>query len=152
VASIIPATIGHVEELSGKLRVQDERECQAGYGISASTGLLLSFLASKAAWAIICRDRAVGMGGVCEISEGMGAPWFLATADIRYAARFVAQVSRPYVEKMLELYPILVNRIHARNIRAVRWLRWIGFTIQPAKPWGVSGELFHEFSRCRVCV
>jgi hypothetical protein len=39
-----------------------------------------------------------------------------------------------------------VNLVHARNERAVRWLRWLGATIDPAVSWGLAGEKFMPFS------
>ena len=35
--------------------------------------------------------------------------------------------------------------VDARNARAIRWLRWLGFRIHPAEAHGIQGLPFHRF-------
>jgi hypothetical protein len=57
--------------------------------------------------------------------------------------RHVGEAPR-YIRMMLEDNPRLVNRVHARNSVAVRWLQRVGFTLHPATP-EQNGEMFHTF-------
>jgi hypothetical protein len=47
--------------------------------------------------------------------------------------------------RMRAAYPQLENHVDARNRRALRWLGWLGFTIEAPAPWGVEGRPFHRF-------
>jgi len=58
---------------------------------------------------------------------------------------FLAE-SRRQVGRMLGHYARLENRVDARNGPAIRYLRWLGFTLEPATPWGAAGLPFHKFS------
>ena len=46
---------------------------------------------------------------------------------------------------MLKTYRVLTNYADARNTTAIRWLRWLGFNILPAIPFGLDGLPFHPF-------
>jgi hypothetical protein len=38
----------------------------------------------------------------------------------------------------------LVQYVDARNERAVRWFKWLGFEVSDAEPLGLNGEPFHK--------
>jgi hypothetical protein len=46
---------------------------------------------------------------------------------------------------MLQVFPHLINFVHAENRTSVRWLRRLGFTVHPVMPYGRLGEPFHPF-------
>lgn len=52
-----------------------------------------------------------------------------------------------YVEIMQEMFPILENHVDARNIKAIVWLRWLGFDIMSTELHGPFGAKFYFF-RC----
>lgn len=76
---------------------------------------------------------------------GVGAPWLLGTEEVSRQARALTALTGRYIHAMLEAYPHLVNYVHAPNRTAVGWLRRIGFTLEPAAPYGPRGEMFHKF-------
>lgn len=43
-------------------------------------------------------------------------------------------------------FALLTNYVDARNAVSIRWLRWLGFEIEPAAPFGIHGLPFHRFS------
>ena len=51
---------------------------------------------------------------------------------------------------MLAYYDRLENRVDARNVPAIRYLRWLGFTLWPVMPWGHAGLPFYPFTIRRV--
>ena len=53
--------------------------------------------------------------------------------------------NREYVRQMQAAFPTLRNMVDARNEVSIRWLRWLGFTIEPAIRWGAAGMPFHPF-------
>ena len=42
-------------------------------------------------------------------------------------------------------YPKLRNHVDARNSSAITWIKWLGFTVEKAVPYGPDGVLFHPF-------
>jgi hypothetical protein len=81
---------------------------------------------------------------------GVGIPWMVGTDQLPRHSRALLRTSRPAVELMHARFPELVNYVDARNVAAIRWLRWLGFKVEPAAPYGVAGLPFHRFSRdCR---
>ena len=55
-----------------------------------------------------------------------------------------------YVENILKtkygVKEVLINYTDARYTKALRWLRWLGFHMHEAVPYGVNGELFHPMT------
>jgi hypothetical protein len=49
------------------------------------------------------------------------------------------------IEEMLTICPRLYNMVHGRNKESIRWLKWLGFTIDDPVPHGPDSELFHKF-------
>jgi hypothetical protein len=72
-------------------------------------------------------------------------PWMLGTDLVARHQRVLMRRCRPYIQGMLRAYPHLFNYVHAENYRAVRWLKCVGFTLQPPAPFGPLGALFHRF-------
>ena len=80
------------------------------------------------------------------LAAGEGSPWLIGTDLIRQHARVLIPRVRPYIDAMLRAYPRLENYVHAENRVAVGWLKRVGFTLHPAQPFGLRGELFHRFT------
>ncbi len=53
--------------------------------------------------------------------------------------------SRPMIEVMLAEFSHLENYVDARYKKCIRWLKWLGFVIHDAVPFGVQGLRFHKF-------
>jgi hypothetical protein len=43
------------------------------------------------------------------------------------------------------MFPEMRNYVDARHARSIRWLKWLGFTIEEARPMGFAGLPFHPF-------
>jgi hypothetical protein len=39
------------------------------------------------------------------------------------------------------------NHVYAKNRMSIRWLKWLGFELGVAEPFGPSAALFHPFWR-----
>ncbi len=78
--------------------------------------------------------------------SGVGVPWLLSTEQALKHKRQFLELSPPVIQEMLDMCPKLVNYVHADNKLSIRWLRWLGFTIEDPKPAGPSKELFHRFT------
>ena len=135
---------------ASRLRAADLEEISAAAGHSPERALTRSLAFSTHAWSAYDLDgRPLAIWGVgpLALTAGKGCPWLLATdAFDALPRRLVARMSRRLLADVLALYPRLQNHVDARHARAVRWLRWLGFTLEPPVVWGVEQRLFHRFS------
>jgi hypothetical protein len=82
------------------------------------------------------------------ILGGVGVVWMLASADLDRprVQRELLRHCRHCLSVMRQDFPeMLFNCVDVRNARAIRWLRWLGFTLLPPVPAGRNGEPFHPF-------
>lgn len=81
--------------------------------------------------------------------SGEGVPWLLSTnAALKHKREFLTN-TESVVSSMLDITPRLVNYVHADNKLSIRWLKWIGFTIDDPIESHLSKELFHKFHMTR---
>ena len=142
------ATAEDVGCLGHRLRVADVEEIRAASGLAPDAALRRSYSFSTHVWAVrTLSGQPIALWGVGPLSlvAGRGCPWVLAADAFEALGSDVARLSRPLLADMRDHYPYLENRVDARHARAVRWLSWLGFTIDPATPWGVEGRPFHRF-------
>lgn len=149
---IDPASRSDADSLGDRLRAADVEEIRAASGLAPAEALRRSYELSSHVWAVrefsslpIAPPIALWGVGPLSLVEGRGCPWLLATDAFEGLGPDIARLSRPLMAAMRDLYPHLENRVDARHTRAVRWLSWLGFTIDPAKAWGVEGRPFHRF-------
>lgn len=81
--------------------------------------------------------------------EDIGICWMVCTIDIRKHAKAFLKGCRPELRLMMQRYERLFNFVDADNAEAVNWLRWLGFTIYPAHPYGIEECPFHPFEIAR---
>jgi len=80
-----------------------------------------------------------------DVLTGHGHPWMLGTVDIDKNKKLLLVNSRRVVRKMLEICPHLSNQVYTKNHQSIRWLRWLGFTIDNEHPHPETGERFYDF-------
>lgn len=119
--------------LSLELRQADLDELAASTGYSSRKAILLSLAASVEAWVVVYKGKIEAVFGVSELvspTEGLlYVPWFVSTDTFgEWAFRF-ARESVGIVRRWLDEYGYLVNFVDSRNKASIRWLRWLGFTV-----------------------
>lgn len=66
-----------------------------------------------------------------DVGQGVGLPWLMGTsAADAFGFKFIRDC-RKVVGRMLEDRPALVNFVHVKNERAIRWIEWLGFEFHP---------------------
>jgi hypothetical protein len=152
---VVAAGIEDVGALTGSLRDADVREIKDAYGDTPESALWGSWIESPISWAIRVDGETVGMFGVGASREShlIGSPWLLGSDKLPLAMHRGIRQIKPYVNQMLDAYPILFNWVDSRNKTSVRWLEWCGFDIHDPIPFGVSGKPFRFFLMIRedVC-
>jgi hypothetical protein len=139
-----------------KLVAAAMRECDVAEIWAASHGHPRRALERGLASSVFSRTGLVGPVPVCifgvspgSLLTGVGVPWMLATPGLVRAQRPFLRLSRPVVDAMNDIFPVLVNYVDARNTDSVRWLRSLDFVVEDPAPHGVEGLPFHRFSRTR---
>lgn len=146
--AIVPATSEHAAELARHMRFADRAEVWASHRASPSQAVASSLQASRDAYAGLAGERVLCLFGVATatVLSSTGAPWMLAAPTLRLHSRAFLRGSRQIVNGWRAEYDELVNYVDARNARAIRWLRWLGFEIEAAQPFGPDQLPFHRFS------
>lgn len=142
-----PATLADAAELASCLRAADRLELGA-MGLTTEA-IAKSVLCSVWAKTIRADGQMGAMMGVAPLSGSFfsdtGVPWMLGSDLVRKHQRCLMRMSVPYIFDMLDTFPHLLNFVHAENHEAVRWLKRMGFALQPAAPHGPKGALCHRF-------
>lgn len=140
--------LGH---LAGNLRQSDLDEINATSELTPMHALVESVRVSERGWIITVDGEPVCIFGAAPsgIPNG-GIVWMLGTPrmDERRVALSICRNFRPYLDELHKLWPVLWNRIDARNQKSMDWLTWGGFRLIEAHPnHGREGRLFFTFSR-----
>lgn len=147
VYAIVPAAQEHVEQMLPYVRQADRHEVMASSGRAVEDLLGRSVAQAEMAWAGLVNDKVAcifGVTGASLLSE-TGFPWMIGTHLVESHAKAFLRRNRPIVAQMLARYPYLKNYVDVRNSKAIEWLRWLGFVILPAEPFGMYRMLFHPF-------
>ncbi len=148
---IEPATREHVLAIGPLLREEDRAEI-AGLGGNVRKALWRGFRNSiwcrvatvdgeiAAIWGLCVAGRA-GIGPL----SGKAVPWLLTTDAIERVPVAFVRHARREVAAMRRLYPSLENHVAADYRRAVKFLRLIGFAVDPPEPVGIGGAAFCRF-------
>lgn len=146
-----PATEELANRLVATMRAEDRAECEA-FGLSPLEGLrqsiagsrdpLIATVDGKPAAAFGCIRR-----GALSIT---GIPWMLTTdLVLQHKKLFLSENRRILAEWLLD-YERLFNVVDARYVKALRWMRWLGFTEYPPQPHGPRRMLFVPFEMVKL--
>jgi ribosomal protein S18 acetylase RimI-like enzyme len=127
---LIPLTQEHLPHLIENLREWDRKELQSFRDITIEEGLS-ELVGYGQVWLSPKGNPCVVCGLVPhEDYEDVGVPFLLATEEFYTHTRKFARESKLWINEALLVYPTLFNVVAADNIKAVRWLRWLGFDIE----------------------
>jgi len=77
----------------------------------------------------------------------VGTIWLLGTDLLKmHGIRFLRENKKKIVE-ISEEFTIIENYCDARNRATLKWLDWLGFVIEEAKPYGIYNLPFHHFHK-----
>ena len=142
------ATQEHIDAMKGRLRFGDAEECRA-LGYDPDDALQESFTESCYNVTVLKEDVPIAMAGVRphpSLLSNEGLPWCLTTEEVLEVPKTFMRLSKSVVHDLFaRKYNYLFNVVDARYNQAVRWLKWLGYTIDDAQPLGVNGEMFHLF-------
>lgn len=136
------------------MRAPDRAELFAATGIRDAAALLTQSMALSASSRPASRVGKAGGEVVCifgvapgNLVCGVGVPWMVGTEQLAAHAAHFLRACGPVVAEMGAEYAVLRNHVDARNHLAIRWLKWLGFTLDDPAPHGPFGLDFHKFEK-----
>ena len=139
---------GDISVLVRNMREHDKQEVNAATKMGLRNAVSTSVKMATYAKTGLVNDELVCMWGVCPISliSSSGCPWMLGTDLIKKKQKIFLRRSKPWLEDIKKDYRHLENYVDARNTLSIKWLKWLGFNMEEALPYGVNGEPFHKFT------
>ncbi len=136
-----------IRAMRGKLRAEDVIEIRRRNGREPYAVLIDSFRRSEVAYVGLIDGEIACAWGVAResILSSAGVIWLLSTAVMERAPVAVARRTRRELQELLKVYPELGNYVDSEYEKCVRWLEWLGFTLEPPEPLGIRGGMFRKF-------
>lgn len=137
-----------IEILAPILREQDKMEVFCSHGVSPEEALSISKKNSKECFTVIGDDEedVILMFGVVEDDNGEALPWLLGSDKTAEIPKFVLENSSAKIAEWKEKYSRLYNFVHADNEVSLRFLTWLGFSLDKKhEAWGYNPSRFIEF-------
>lgn len=141
-------TLDELIDLSNRLCDEDECEIRA-MGLNPQLGIISTASESVEIQAAFKGGLILSAWGVAITQDlaGIARPWMVMTPEGRKHPRTIMQISHAAVASWSRKYGYLENFVDSRHRQAVRWLKRIGFSVEPALPMGPYGREFHRFHR-----
>lgn len=142
------ATVEDVLYIAKRLRAQDISEIKAATLQDPVDALLMTYNKSPMRKTGSIDGEPVALFGVVKqsiIYGGLGNPWLVGTPQLEDHAIAFLRRCKGHVAEMLRVAPVLENYVDTRNLRAMLWLDWLGFELDPPQPYGVLQRPFHKF-------
>lgn len=148
----VKPTMEMVHFIAEDMRQDDKNEIWASANHTPLEALIDGWKVSDRTAIATVNDKPCVMFGlvVDNILSGTGVLWMLgANESLNYKREFLTQTPA-VIEEMLEVCPMLYNYVHIKNKASIRWLKWLGFTLEEPIVYGIEKELFHKFYIKRV--
>lgn len=141
----------HILSVAENMRPADQDEIWAACHLSPLESLTRAFMASPDAYAGMADDQPLLIYGLSKASflQDVGHPWMLGAVALEKHSKALLRASKNIPMEMLTKYKYLLNYVDARNEKAIRWLKWLGFSLRDPIPFGVEKLPFHPFVMSR---
>lgn len=141
--------VDDIPRIAACARAADVDEMLACAGATIEQALQLGLEHSLRAWVIEHDGLPLAAAGDTMAGIGVGVPWMVTTDYVETHARGFLRASKALLQEMLQRHHMLVNYVDARNTAAIRWLLWLGVSMDEAAPYGVAGLPFRKFTLIR---
>ena len=131
-----------VSELAWNIRAEDRKEIERYTGRTPQVALEQALMFSTYRRKAVINDKLVAIWGVVPWGRGHGSTLAMTTEMVdKYPREFMIG-SRWAIREIGKEFPAhLEVDVDAEYGKAVRWLRWLGFKLQPIK---VRGSVFYK--------
>lgn len=130
-----------------RMREADRLEVSLSHGHTPEQAVLHAMDTSRWSMSILRDGDMVCMFGVGgRMMSLVGSPWMLGTDLVDECKRSIAMISTRAIPVMAEGVKLLENWVHADNVVSIKWLTWLGFTIEEPRWYGNPGGIFRRFT------
>ncbi len=147
---IIQARVSHIPAIASQIRSADKLELWDFACVTPAQAMYYGLNQARLARTGFINGEAVCMFGANTVSavSGVGRVWMVGTTFLdKYAMTFLRRCA-PEVEEMFQSYKRLENYIDVRNVKAIAWLRWLGFDCDTdPQPMGIYRKPFIKFHK-----
>jgi hypothetical protein len=145
--SFHPWTPEALASIADRMRAEDVAELAVTSPDRSPQDVLMDS-AKDSRWCIVAEfdgrpTVAYGVGDAAH-DANLGVPWMLSTDDLPRMWRALVAHGPRELRLMQQRYTALANAVHARNATAIRYLEWLGFTVDRGQRIGPGGQL-HPF-------
>ena len=141
------ATLEDALSMAHRMRSVDVQEIWASSRERPLEGLVKTIKGSERSRAGLVNGEVACMFGICRknLIGNAGIIWMLGTDLLKdHGLRFLRE-NKKEISRLSVEFSTLENYCDARNTTTIKWLRWLGFTIEDAQPYGVYNMPFHHF-------
>lgn len=131
VVEVRDCTLDDLRIIAENLRDQDAVEMSFLSKEHIVDAVVESYESSKLSLGIFIDGKPAGVFGLGEVTPEIGAPWMLGTELLVKHSRPWLQAAPTMCNTFLAQYPTLINMIHKKNTRSIKWLKKLGFTFLP---------------------
>lgn len=132
-------------DLAPRLRDEDVKELDAAVGLAPAGALVMSYLMSDLAYAVVINGQVEALFGVVSDRNepNHGVPWLLGSYELENNARPFLRIGRRYIKMMAVLYDSLRNAVHHEHTQSFTLLEHLGFVrTDVLEGFGVRKETF----------
>ena len=121
------------------LRLADKQEMQALTGLNPDICVAYSIAFTQKGYAAYYDNKLAAVFGLSD-----NLIWLLGTDEITKHPVTFFKVSKKIFKELTKGREYLYNYVDARNKLHLRWLAWLGFTIEEAQIMGAEQRPFHK--------
>lgn len=104
-------------------------------GLSPEQAIAMSLENSDISWRVMLEEEPIAIWGwrLDSFITGSASVWMFSYPAADRHKVFFARKSRELMNELLVLLSSLTCEVHAEHTTAVRWLRWLGFTLHDTR-------------------
>lgn len=125
------ATIEDARDIAARLRAADLDEVMKDYNTNVEGTICYGVAASDEVLVYEIEGLVICIGGVLRDQDGGGVVWQLGSPEIESHAKQYIRETRKIMRRWMKQYTLLHNLVGARNEVSLRYLKHLGYTIEP---------------------
>jgi hypothetical protein len=144
---IRPATYEDCLTLAPVLRKEDKDEVWASGRHLPEEALIRCLRTTPNTKVGVVDGEIICMFGVSPAKDmRIGIPWMLGSDGIKKISKEFLRRNRDALDEVSIGYSTLINYVWSKNTTHIRWLKWMGFTIETSSMHvGHDQEIFYRF-------
>lgn len=149
----VPYLDEHGDYIAANIRHSDRKEIYYLAAMKPAAAVKTTMASAVVARTVMVDNLPAVIFGVSRRSflSDVGVPWLLGTPVAEEHQFRFGRETRDHCRRMMTIFPVMENYALAENTRTVRWLKWAGFDIEDARPFGAFGAPFVRFGKGLSC-